>query len=505
MGAFMPPQHRPSPGSGRGRDAASPSLTHRAATAWSAATAAELLVRVPRAAPRVHCLTNPVALGLSANVLLAAGAVPSMTPDPPARRRLRRHERALVVNLGMLEPAREAAILAAVAAAHELGRPWLLDPVKVERSPARLAFARRAAPAGRRPSIRGNAQRDRGAGRHGNGPTSPGHGAGIVAAHRARSIWSPTATRSVRARQRQPADGPGHRHGLRRLGPGRRLPRRRAGRLRGRSPRHSWSWASPASSRPSAPAAPAASPSSFLDALYAARRRHPGPRARLAMRPRPRPAPLCRARPGALPAAALGRLAAAAARGGATLFQLRDKRRRRDASSSEARARSGGAGAVRRAAAGQRPGRRGAGRRRRRRACRPGRHGAGGCPPAPRRRTRSWASPCTMPEEAGADVRRAPTMPAAAPSSPPEQGPGDPPLGPDGLGPGLLGHLRRHLPGLPGLRHRRHRPCNAAAVIAAGADGVAVISRHLHGRRRRGRDPPPAPAVDAALAAKAAP
>lgn len=53
--------------------------------------------------------------------------------------------------------------------------------------------------------------------------------------------------------------------------------------------------------------------------------------------------------------------------------------------------------------------------------------------------------------------------------------PGDPPLGFEGLA-RLIGHLRRRLPGLPvtaiaGIDHR-----NAAAAIAAGADGVAVIS-----------------------------
>lgn len=53
--------------------------------------------------------------------------------------------------------------------------------------------------------------------------------------------------------------------------------------------------------------------------------------------------------------------------------------------------------------------------------------------------------------------------------------PGDPPIGPDGLG-RLVRHLRQRLDGLPvcGIAGVDHG--NAAAVIAAGADGVAVIS-----------------------------
>lgn len=101
-----------------------------------------LLARVRETRPRVHCLTNPVAMTLSANLLLAAGAVPSMTSDPEAQPDFVRGSAALVVNLGMLDGQRLAAARAAAPLARQLGRPWLLDPVKVERSPDRLAAAR---------------------------------------------------------------------------------------------------------------------------------------------------------------------------------------------------------------------------------------------------------------------------------------------------------------------------------------------------------------------------
>ena len=100
------------------------------------------LERVRAQRPRVHCLTNPVAMNLSANLLLAAGAVPSMTPDPAAQGDFVRTSRALLVNLGMLDTQRIEAARAAVDVAAQLGRPWLLDPVKVERSGPRLDLAR---------------------------------------------------------------------------------------------------------------------------------------------------------------------------------------------------------------------------------------------------------------------------------------------------------------------------------------------------------------------------
>ncbi len=107
-----------------------------------ASDAARVLAQVRAERPRVHCLTNFVAMQLTANLLLAAGAVPSMTMDAHEMPAFVETSRALLVNLGMLDPWREAAIPVAIEAAAELGRPWVLDPVKVDRAPARRAFAR---------------------------------------------------------------------------------------------------------------------------------------------------------------------------------------------------------------------------------------------------------------------------------------------------------------------------------------------------------------------------
>jgi hydroxyethylthiazole kinase len=93
-------------------------------------------------APRVHCITNAVAQAFSANMLLAAGAVPSMTIAADEVANFVGGADALLVNLGTLDPQRREAIGLAVEAASRKSIPWLLDPVFVERSPQRGVFAR---------------------------------------------------------------------------------------------------------------------------------------------------------------------------------------------------------------------------------------------------------------------------------------------------------------------------------------------------------------------------
>jgi hydroxyethylthiazole kinase len=112
-----------------------------AVTARLPATTARCLDRLRNERPRIHVLTNFVAMNLSANVLLATGAVPSMTFRADSMPDFIATSQSLVVNLGMLEAEREAAIRRAVPLAKELGRPWVLDPVKVERSGHRRDFA----------------------------------------------------------------------------------------------------------------------------------------------------------------------------------------------------------------------------------------------------------------------------------------------------------------------------------------------------------------------------
>jgi hydroxyethylthiazole kinase len=105
-------------------------------------SAAAALQRLRTRAPRVHCITNTVAQAFTANVLLAVGAIPSMTVAPEEVPDFTAMADALLINLGTLDPTRRSAALAAIEVAKEGGRPWVLDPVFADISRPRLAFAR---------------------------------------------------------------------------------------------------------------------------------------------------------------------------------------------------------------------------------------------------------------------------------------------------------------------------------------------------------------------------
>jgi hydroxyethylthiazole kinase len=112
--------------------------------------AADILARIRARRPRVHCITNSVAQNYTANMLLAVGAVPSMTTDPAEIREFVASADALLVNLGTLDAARQAAITAALEEA--VGHmPWVLDPVFVDRALSRATFALELA--ARRPNV----------------------------------------------------------------------------------------------------------------------------------------------------------------------------------------------------------------------------------------------------------------------------------------------------------------------------------------------------------------
>ncbi len=113
--------------------------------------AAALLGRIRAKTPRVHCITNTVAQAFTANTLLAAGATPSVTTSPEEIAAFVASADNLLVNLGTLDAERREAIGVALDAAAAKQLPWVLDPVFVDRSPARLDFAR--ALVARRPTV----------------------------------------------------------------------------------------------------------------------------------------------------------------------------------------------------------------------------------------------------------------------------------------------------------------------------------------------------------------
>jgi len=116
-----------------------------------AQAACDIIGRVRARGPRVHCITNTVAQNFTANALLAAGCVPSMTLSPDEIGPFVAGAQALLVNLGTFDCERRAATGVAVETAAQHKLPWVLDPVFVDRAPPRAAFARELI--GRRPAV----------------------------------------------------------------------------------------------------------------------------------------------------------------------------------------------------------------------------------------------------------------------------------------------------------------------------------------------------------------
>lgn len=117
---------------------------------------AALLAKLREQKPLVHNITNYVAMSLSANVLLAAGASPAMVHAVPEAEPFVSISSSLVINIGTLSPAWVEAMHLAARRAAALGKPWVLDPVGCGATPYRTAVAIDLAALG--PAIiRGNA------------------------------------------------------------------------------------------------------------------------------------------------------------------------------------------------------------------------------------------------------------------------------------------------------------------------------------------------------------
>jgi hydroxyethylthiazole kinase len=112
----------------------------RTALSWADRIDA-IRARLLAASPRIHAITSPVAQNLTANGLLALGAVPSLTVNASEAPTFVAGSGALLLNLGMLDAERMAALPVAAKAAHDAGRPFVLDPVFADRSPSRRGLA----------------------------------------------------------------------------------------------------------------------------------------------------------------------------------------------------------------------------------------------------------------------------------------------------------------------------------------------------------------------------
>ncbi len=100
----------------------------------------DLLEKLRAETPLVQCITNHVAMSITANALLAAGASPAMVADAEEAGEFAEIAGALTVNIGTpSRPLLEGAH-AAIDGAHSAGRPWVFDPVACQAT----AFRRRA-------------------------------------------------------------------------------------------------------------------------------------------------------------------------------------------------------------------------------------------------------------------------------------------------------------------------------------------------------------------------
>ena len=88
--------------------------------------------------PVIHCITNVITINDCANILLAAGASPTMPHHPLEAAEVTERCRALVCNLGATESFE--AMLAAARRASEIGHPIVLDPVGVSGSSYRRSL-----------------------------------------------------------------------------------------------------------------------------------------------------------------------------------------------------------------------------------------------------------------------------------------------------------------------------------------------------------------------------
>lgn len=104
---------------------------------------ADMLENVRCKKPLVHCITNYVTAGVSANALLAVGASPIMACDICEVSCVASLSKALVINMGTLTCETLKSMTAAGKRSNELGRPVILDPVGVGASPFRLTAARK--------------------------------------------------------------------------------------------------------------------------------------------------------------------------------------------------------------------------------------------------------------------------------------------------------------------------------------------------------------------------
>lgn len=106
-------------------------MTNTTQQRWPDAEIRAALTQLRQKQPLVHCMTNLVVTGFTANVLLAIGAAPAMIIAREESADFARIASSLLINLGTITTDSADAMLGAVKAAMDAGTPWVLDPVAV--------------------------------------------------------------------------------------------------------------------------------------------------------------------------------------------------------------------------------------------------------------------------------------------------------------------------------------------------------------------------------------
>ena len=115
-----------------------------------------IVAAVREQSPLVQYLTNFVSMDVAANVLNAVGASPAMVHDPHESGEFARLASAVGINIGTPSPSWVDGMRQAAAAAHDVGTPWVLDPVAVGATAYRREIVTQLLE--RRPTVvRGNA------------------------------------------------------------------------------------------------------------------------------------------------------------------------------------------------------------------------------------------------------------------------------------------------------------------------------------------------------------
>ena len=99
---------------------------------FSGKKVAEIHKKIQQIRPIIHCITNAVTVNDCANILLAAGASPTMAHHPCEVEEITAGTAALICNFGAISD--YEAMKTAGKRAHALGHPIVIDPVGVSGS-----------------------------------------------------------------------------------------------------------------------------------------------------------------------------------------------------------------------------------------------------------------------------------------------------------------------------------------------------------------------------------